>query len=285
MAPDVSLYHAEAAYVDSSTGASVTLPCAVLYNANIPPNAALSASCELTLATTYTVSLLHSRTNPQHIGGSPHVLTIVPAATDPDSCAVEFPSGKSIVAGSRFEAVVIPFDEFKNPTAHAEDAFEGRVELGSSGDNVGDRHVLPTDHSFSELQTIAGTHKLYLYHTGTQNEVADSPISFDVIPAEPDAASSSHNIDFESFESRKSGAAELETRVMPLDMFNNTVPAAQGFAVTIDGGEPVSLVGPAFSYTYMVPAGLSKALKVSFTLDGEEISGSPVFIDVAPDNT
>jgi hypothetical protein len=106
-----------------------------------------------------------------------------------------------------------------------------------------------------------------------------------VIPAEPDAASSSHNIDFESFESRKSGAAELETRVMPLDRFNNTVPGAQGFAVTIDGGEPVPLVGPAFSYTYMVPAGLSKALKVSFTLDGEEISGSPVFIDVAPDNT
>ena len=61
--------------------------------------------------------------------------------------------------------------------------------------------------------------------------------------------------------------------------------AALGFAATIDGGEPVPLVGPVFSYTYTVPAGLSKTLKVSFTLDGEEISGSPVFIDVAPDNT
>jgi hypothetical protein len=160
VASDVFLYHAEAAYVDPSTGASVTLPCAVVYDEVAPRTAALSVSCELTLATTYTVSVFHSRTNPQLLGGVRHVLTIEPAATDPDWCAVDFPSGKSIVAGSSFGAVVLPFDEFKNPTSHAEDAFESSVELGSrhsSGATAGNRHVLPADHAFSEIQKIAGT--------------------------------------------------------------------------------------------------------------------------------
>ncbi|GMI50277.1 hypothetical protein TeGR_g6443 [Tetraparma gracilis] len=193
LASDIFLYHAEAAYTDSSTGASATLPCSVVYNANVPPTAALSVSCELTLATTYEVSIFHSRTNPQLLGGTQHVLEIEPAATDPDSCVVEFPSGKSIVSGFSFDAVVIPFDEFENPTNHTEDAFESRVELGSSGENVGDRrHVLPADHTFSELQTIAGSYKLYLNHSNTGREVADSPISFDVLPAPPSAATSTH---------------------------------------------------------------------------------------------
>jgi hypothetical protein len=51
---------------------------------------------------------------------------------------------------------VKPFDEFKNPISHAEDAFESRVELGSSRENVGNRHALPADHTFSEVQTVVG---------------------------------------------------------------------------------------------------------------------------------
>jgi hypothetical protein len=53
MASDVFLYHAEAAYIVEDNGASVTIPCDVLYNETVPPSAALSVSCELTLATTY----------------------------------------------------------------------------------------------------------------------------------------------------------------------------------------------------------------------------------------
>ena len=100
------------------------------------------------------ISIFHSRTNPQLLGGVQHEITIEPAATDPDFCVVELPSSKSIVAGSRFEAVVLPFDEFGNPTSHAEDAFESRVEHWA---NVGNRQFLPANHAFSEQQTVAGT--------------------------------------------------------------------------------------------------------------------------------
>jgi hypothetical protein len=189
MASDVFLYHAEAAYVDEDNGASVAIPCDVLYNENVPPTAALSVSCELTLATTYvcerierppppvqpptlpssltlllpslprcrfTVSIVHSHKNPQNLAGSPHALTIGPASTDPGSCSIDVPAGKRIVAGASFEAIVKPFDEFQNPTSHAEDTFESRVELGSSGATVGNRQVLSADHAFSEQQKIAG---------------------------------------------------------------------------------------------------------------------------------
>ena len=157
MSSDVFLYHAEAAYSDSSTGASVTLPCSIVYNANIQPTAALSVSCELTLATTYEVSIFHSRTNPQHLAGSPYPLTILPAATDPASCVIDVPAGKRIVAGASFEAIVETFDEFYNPTSHPEDSFKSRVELGSSEENFGNRHVLPPDHTFTEMRTVAGS--------------------------------------------------------------------------------------------------------------------------------
>ncbi|GMI54958.1 hypothetical protein TeGR_g8610 [Tetraparma gracilis] len=157
MASDIFLYHAEAAFVAEDNGVSVTIPCDVLYNEKVPPAAALSVSCELTLATQYKVSIFNSHKNPQLLGGTEHELTIGPAETDPGSCVVELPSSKNIVAGSRFEAVVLPFDKFKNPTSHAVDTFESRVELGNSEENFGNRHDLPANHTFSELQTIAGT--------------------------------------------------------------------------------------------------------------------------------
>ncbi|GMI57067.1 hypothetical protein TeGR_g11388 [Tetraparma gracilis] len=287
MSSDVFLYHAEAAYVDSSTGASVTLPCAVLYNANIQPTAALSVSCELTLATTYMVSIFHSRTNPQHLGGSPHILTIPPAATDPDSCAVEFPSGKSIVAGSSFDAVVIPFDNFDNPTAHAEDAFESRVELGSSRENINNCFELPPDHTFSELQTIAGSYKLYLYHVGTQEQVAGTPISFDVLPAAPSAASSTASAgNATSIVSAVDTALPLQALLH--DEFGNEVLDAPGVVVNIRGLDPLDpaavvehvLEGPRYSHTVTVLQDLEATLTVSFSLDGAQI-GEPLEIFVS----
>jgi hypothetical protein len=94
--------------------------------------------------------------NVQHFLGSPHLLTVAPAATDPAFCVLDFPNGKTITAGASFEAIVETFDEFENPTSHPEDSFKSRVELGNSEENFGNR-VLPANHTFSELQTIAGT--------------------------------------------------------------------------------------------------------------------------------
>jgi hypothetical protein len=66
MASDIFLYHAEAAYVAEDNGASVTIPCDVLYNENVPPAAALSVSCELTLATQYVRVRSKAHPTPPH---------------------------------------------------------------------------------------------------------------------------------------------------------------------------------------------------------------------------
>jgi hypothetical protein len=103
------------------------------------------------------VSVTQGTYNVQHFLGSPRLITVAAAATDPASCVVEIPGGRSITAGSSFEAIVETFDEFENPTSHPEDSFKSRVELGNSKENFGNRHVLSSDYTFSELQTVAGT--------------------------------------------------------------------------------------------------------------------------------
>ncbi|GMI31061.1 hypothetical protein TeGR_g8843 [Tetraparma gracilis] len=289
MASDIFLYHAEAAYVAEDNGASVTIPCDVLYDENVPPAAALSVSCELTLATQYKVSIFNSHKNPQLLGGTEHELTIGPAETDPGSCVVELPSSKNIVAGSRFEAVVLPFDEFKNPTSHAEDTFESRVELGSSGATVGNRQVLPADHAFSEQQKIAGTYELYLYHydnTQTGSEIAGSPISFDVVPAAADASSSTHNLgDTKSIVSNHN--ATITVQVFPRDAYGNKIVTATGFKVkmTVRDQEQLSTLNPDEDYLGVIPipGDLDATITFEFTLDGVLIGdGEVVEIVVAP---
>ena len=129
------------------------------------------------------------------------------------------------------------------------------------------------------------SYKLYLYHANTQREVAGSPIGFDVLPAAADAASSTHNIDFDELESRKTADVELELRVDPFDRFNNTLPTAAGYAVAINGGDPIPLLAPSFSYSHIIPRGFSDTLNLNFTLDGTPIANSPVTVAVSPDWT
>ncbi|GMI20413.1 hypothetical protein TeGR_g7083 [Tetraparma gracilis] len=174
----------------------------LVYDPSSPAHAALTASVVIPYAGDWTLDVTQGTYNVQHFLGSPQLVTVAPAGTDPASCVVDFPNGRIIVAGNPFDAVIMPFDEFKNPTSHPEDSFKSRVELGNSEENFGNRHVLPADHTFSEMQTIAGAYKLYLYHANTQREVAGSPIGFDVRPAPPSAVNSTHNIDFDKFESR-----------------------------------------------------------------------------------
>jgi hypothetical protein len=126
------------------------------YDKNSPAHASLTASVVIPYAGDWTLEVTQGTYNVQHFLGSPRLITVVPAATDPASCDVEFPEGRSITAGSSFYAVIAPFDEFENPTSHPEDSFKSRVELGNSKENFGNRHALSSDHTFSELQTVAG---------------------------------------------------------------------------------------------------------------------------------
>jgi hypothetical protein len=82
------------------------------------------------------------------------MLTIGPADTDPDSCDVDFPSGRSIVAGSTFEAAVSPFDEFKNPTSHPDDSFEAKLGEDNSFEMMA---MEGNSYQYARAMTIAGT--------------------------------------------------------------------------------------------------------------------------------
>ena len=126
------------------------------YNKYSPAHKSLTASVVIPYAGDWSVSVTQGTYNVQHFLGSPRLITVAAAATDPASCVVELPVGRSITAGSSFEAIVETFDEFKNPTSHPEDSFKSRVELGNSEENFGNRHDLPSDHTFSEIQTVAG---------------------------------------------------------------------------------------------------------------------------------
>jgi hypothetical protein len=126
------------------------------YNETAPAHTSLTASVAIPYAGDWSVSVTQGTHQVVNFLGSPHLITFAAAATDPDSCVVKIPGGRSITAGSSFEAVVKPFDEFENPTSHPEDSFKSRVELGNSEKNFGNRTVLPSDHTFSELQTVAG---------------------------------------------------------------------------------------------------------------------------------
>ena len=126
------------------------------YDKYSPAHASLTASVVIPYAGDWSVSVTQGTFNVQHFLGSPRLITVAAAVTDPDSCFVKIPGGRSITAGSSFKAIVETFDEFENPTSHPEDSFKSRVELGISEENFGNRHALPADHTFSELQTVAG---------------------------------------------------------------------------------------------------------------------------------
>jgi hypothetical protein len=112
-----------------------------------------------------------------------------------------------------------------------------------------------------------------------------SPSLSQVLAAAPHALSSLHNIDFATLESRNTAKVSLELRVAPFDRFNNTLPTASGYAVSINDELPSPIPPPSFSHPYSVPAGYSGSLRLSFTLNGTHIANSPVTVVVSPDWT
>ena len=125
------------------------------HDPSAPAHASLTAVVVIPYAGDWSLHVKQGTYNVQHFLGSPHLLTVAAAATNPAFCVLDFPNGTTITAGASFEAIVETFDEFENPTSHPEDSFKSRVELGNSEENFGNRHVLP-DRTFSELQTVAG---------------------------------------------------------------------------------------------------------------------------------
>ncbi|GMI31918.1 hypothetical protein TeGR_g3619 [Tetraparma gracilis] len=127
-----------------------------------------------------------------------------------------------------------------------------------------------------------------MFRAGTEEQVADSPISFDVLPAAPSAASSTASAgNATSIVSAVDTALPLQAFLH--DEFGNEVLDAPGVVVNIQGLDPLDpaavvervLEGPRYSHTVTVLQDLEATLTVSFSLDGAQI-GEPLEIFVAP---
>ncbi|GMI19186.1 hypothetical protein TeGR_g6231 [Tetraparma gracilis] len=110
----------------TGTNFTTTIAGEILYKKYSPAHASLTAFIVIPYAGDWSVSVTQGTYNVQHFLGSPRLITVAPDATDPASCVVETPSGRSITAGSFFEAIVETFDKFENPTSHPEDSFKSR---------------------------------------------------------------------------------------------------------------------------------------------------------------
>ncbi|GMI23079.1 hypothetical protein TeGR_g9797 [Tetraparma gracilis] len=286
-AHDLALEVSAYGYI-TGTNFTTTIVGEIMYNKNSTAHASLTASVVIPYAGDWIVSVTQGTYNVHHFLGSPRLITVAAAATDPASCAVELTVGRSVTAGSSFEAIVKPFDEFENPTSHPEDSFKSRVELGNGEENFGNRHELPADHTFSEIRTVVGAYKLYLYHANTQREVAGSPISFDVLPDAPSSAASTASAgNTTSIVSVVDTALPLQAFVN--DAFGNEVLDAPGVVVKVQGLDsldPAAVVergleGPRYSHTVTILEGLEAKLIISFHLNDVQI-GETAEIAVAP---
>ncbi|GMI29339.1 hypothetical protein TeGR_g10913 [Tetraparma gracilis] len=253
----------------TGTNFTATIAGEILYKKYTPAHASLTASVVIPYAGDWTLEVTQGTYNVQHFLGSPHLITVAPAATDPAMCVATYP--KVVTAGSIFTATVSASDSYSNPTDDPADDFKAMLDSSDTPSAMSER-------TFSEVMTTAGSKALKILLDET--EISNSPATFQVLPDVPDASTSTHNVGFTTFDSATD--ATIELRAAPLDRFNNTVSDATGFAVTINDEPPTPLPPPAYASSYEIPAGSTETLTLSFTYNGEEIANSPVTVEIAP---
>ncbi|GMI30323.1 hypothetical protein TeGR_g14635 [Tetraparma gracilis] len=243
----------------------------LVYKKYTPAHYSLTASVVIPYAGDWTLEVTQDTYNVQHFLGSPHLITVAAAATDPAECVVTYP--KVVTAGSIFTATVSASDSYSNPTDDPADDFKAMLDSSDTPSAMSER-------TFSEVMTTAGSKALTILLDET--EISNSPATFQVLPDVPDASTSTHNVGFTTFNS--AADATIELRAAPFDRYNNTVSDATGFAVTINDEPPTPLPPPAYASSYEIPAGSTETLTLSFTYNGEEIANSPVTVEVAPES-
>ena len=90
------------------------------YNKNSPVHASLTASVVIPYAGDWTLDVTQGTYNVQHFLGSPHLITVAAAATDPASCTTKLSSNLEV--GGLLTASISTFDLLGNPTADPSDA-------------------------------------------------------------------------------------------------------------------------------------------------------------------
>jgi len=242
----------------------------VAYDPSAFPHDSLAASILLTSLGNWSITISKSTRLSQTLADMPFSVLVLAAPTNPSKTLTALTS--VVPAGSNFSASFSSFDSYNNPTTHPEDTFLCLLNGKPSGNVIS---------FFSKTMTVAGSYRLAVMHTPTNTPVKNSPFFFQVSAGAPDAPSSTHNIagDVE-LESSKDISQDL--RVFPSDQYSNALASAAGYRVSIDGGDDIPLVAPAFNYWHIIEAGFEGDIVLSFTLDGEEIKDSPVIIKVTP---
>ncbi|GMI22371.1 hypothetical protein TeGR_g11890 [Tetraparma gracilis] len=260
----------------TGTNHSTTIEGEILHNSSSPAHASLTASVVIPYAGDWTLHVTQGTYSVQNFAGSPHVITVAPAATTASLCKVAF--APLITAGSTFRATLSTFDAHENPTSHSDDSFIFKLD-GDEGTSL--REAGSSTLTYSKTMVIAGSYKLHVFLESTGEEVAGSPFHFEVKPSVPAAANSTHNVPTtKSVDSTRENTMKLT--VNPRDRFGNSILDATGYNVSVSGGAPEELLPPDYSYTHSIPFGSFDDLALNFTLDGAEIAGSPIIVSVNP---
>ena len=218
---------------------------------------------------------LLSRRYEEHIGGSPYTYLVSEGPTDPDSCLLDF--NPSVKAGEEFRVEIKTYDFHSNPTEHFDDVF-----LCTPDDGI-DVEVNRADDGTVTcpiLVTAAGPNRLTIVHVPTSTEVAGSPVSFDVLPADPSATASTASAGNST--SIESGTdTSLPLQVFLRDEYGNEVFDAPNVAVQVQVQgldlidpseiEEHTLEGPKYIHIVTIPRDLEITLNITFSLDGDRI--------------
>jgi hypothetical protein len=183
-------YQVKAVGLIPGTLHETTIFGSVRFDPAVPAATSLTASIEISYAGEWTVHVTEGSKNEQHLGGTPFVVSITPASTDPAECTTEY--SNALMAGESFDAALLSFDSYKNPTSAASDSFSGVFE----GRNYTSSATFARTDAGYELEqqwTKSGSYKLGVYHSssdsGNPTEVAYSPFHFEVSPRAIERAS------------------------------------------------------------------------------------------------
>jgi hypothetical protein len=176
-------YQVKAVGLVPGTSHQTTIFGSIQFDPSVPAATSLTASIEIAYAGEWTVHVTEGSKNEQHLGGTPFVVSITPASTDPAECTTEY--SNALVAGESFDAALLSFDSYKNPTSAASDSFSGVFE-GRNYTSSATFARTDAGHELEQQWTKSGSYKLGVYHSssgsGNPTEVAYSPFHFEVSP-------------------------------------------------------------------------------------------------------
>jgi hypothetical protein len=139
------------------------------YIKHSPAHASLTASVVIPYAGDWTLDVTQGTYNVQHFLGSPHLIAVAPAVTDPSSCTATVTANLEV--GDFFSATISTFDVHGNPTADPSDVLSYWVNDDSAP-------TLLDGNTISDQVDVPGLQLLHVAVNGA--EIGGSPFSFSV---------------------------------------------------------------------------------------------------------